>query len=191
MVTAVSTFLPSHVPEAGDTKTGLALYTVRDEMLKDTDGTLSAIARTGYNWIEAANYSNGLFYNQKPALFRKKVESFGLKLVSSHCGISSENIDKIVSDTVDAGISYLVLPSLPVFWRRTLNGYKEAAGFFNRAGEKCNKAGIKFAYHNHRNEFIRTGNQIPYELLLQNTDPALVTFELDLCWRTCSRAERS
>jgi sugar phosphate isomerase/epimerase len=186
IATAATTFLPSQFPKATDIKTGLALYTVRDEMMKDPDGTLSAIARTGYNWVEAANYSNGLFYNQKPAVFRKKVDSFGLKLISSHCSFSSENIDKIVSDTIEAGISYLVLPSLPVFWRRTLNGYKEAAGFFNRAGEKCIKAGIKFVYHNHRNEFKGNGNQIPYDLLLQNTDPELVTFELDLCWITAA-----
>ena len=132
IATAATTFLPSQVPKA-DIKTGLALYTVRDEMMKDPDGTLSAITRTGYNWVEAANYSNGLFYNQKPAVFRNKVDSLGLKLISSHCSFSSENIDIIVSDTVEAGISYLVLPSLSVSWRRTLDGYKEAAGFFNRA----------------------------------------------------------
>jgi sugar phosphate isomerase/epimerase len=170
--------------KAADIKTGLILYTVRNEMMKDPDGTLKAVAEMGYNWVEAANYSNGLFYNQKPVDFLKKVESFGMKFLSSHSGVNASNIDKAVSDAAEAGLKYLVLPSLPGAWGKSLDGYKEASDFFNLAGEKCKKAGMKFGFHNHWTEFKKINDQIPYDLLVTRTDPKLVIFELDLCWIT-------
>lgn len=181
---AATAFLPSMDFKTSDIKTGLILYTVRNEMMKDPDGTLKAVAEMGYNWVEAANYSNGSFYNQKPADFRKKVESYGLKFFSSHSGVNAANIDKAVADAAEAGLKYLVLPSLPGAWGKSLDGYKEAADFFNLAGEKCKKAGMKFSFHNHWTEFKKIDDHIPYDLLVTRTDPKLVTFELDLCWIT-------
>lgn len=181
---AATAFLPSMDLKAADIKTGLILYTVRNEMMKDPDGTLKAVAEMGYNWVEAANYSNGLFYNQKPADFLKKVESFGMKFLSTHSGVNATNIDKAVSDAAEAGLKYLVLPSLPGAWGKSLDGYKEASDFFNLAGEKCKKAGMKFGFHNHWTEFKKIDDQIPYDLLVTRTDPKLVIFELDLCWIT-------
>ena len=181
---AATAFLPSLDFKAADIKTGLILYTVRNKMMKDPDGTLKAVAEIGYNWVEAANYSNSLFYNQKPADFRKKVESYGLKFLGSHCGVNAANIDKAIADAAEAGLKYLVLPSLPGAWGKSLDGYKEAADFFNLAGEKCKSAGMKFGFHNHWNEFKKIEDQIPYDLLVTRTDPMLVTFELDLCWIT-------
>jgi sugar phosphate isomerase/epimerase len=81
-------------------------------------------------------------------------------------------------------LKYLVLPSLPGDWGKSLDGYKQAADFFNKTGEKCKKVGIKFGYHNHWGEFKKIDDQIPYDILLKNTDPSLVTFEMDLCWIT-------
>lgn len=184
MAVAATAILPTMAFKAKGIKTGLILYTVRNEMMKDPDGTLKAVAETGYNWVEAANYSNGLFYNQKPSDFRKKVESYGLKLLSSHSGVNATNIDKAVADAAEAGMKYLVLPSLPGAWGRSLDGYKEAGDFFNLAGEKCKKVGLKFGFHNHWTEFKKIDDQIPYDLLVTRTDPKLVFFELDLCWIT-------
>lgn len=181
---AATAILPSMDLKAAKIKTGLILYTVRNDMTKDPDGTLKAVADMGYNWVEAANYINGLIYNQKPADFRKKVESFGMKLLSGHFGVNASNIDKAVGDAAEAGVKYLVLPSLPDPWGKSLDGYKEAADFFNLAGEKCRKNGMKFGFHNHWSEFKKIDNQIPYDLLVTRTDPKLVTFELDLCWIT-------
>jgi sugar phosphate isomerase/epimerase len=155
-------------------------------MMKDPEGTLKAVAETGYNWIEAANYSNGLFYNQKPADFRKRVQSYCLELISSHDSVNLSNIDKAIADAVEAGLKYLVLPSLPRAWNRSLDGFKEASDFFNLAGAKCKAAGIRFGFHNHTTEFKKIDHQVPYDLLLTRTDPDLVTFELDICWITAS-----
>ncbi len=181
---AATAFIPSMDFSRANRKTGLILYTVRQDMQKDPDGTLKAVSEMGYNWVEAASYSNGAFYSQKPADFRKKVESFDLKLISSHIGVNATNIDKVVTDSAEAGLKYIVLPSLPGAWGKSLDGYKEAADFFNLAGEKCKKAGMKFGFHNHWQEFKKIDDQIPYDLLVTRTDPKLVTFELDLCWIT-------
>jgi sugar phosphate isomerase/epimerase len=181
-VVAASYLLPYPELNSDDISTGLALYTLRDEIEKDIDGTLEAVARTGYNWVEAAGYSDGLFYNLKPSDFRRRVEKNGLRLISSHCGANAENIDRVIADSSEAGISYLVLPSLTPEWRKSADGFRNAAGFFNLAGEKCRKAGMKFCFHNHTTEFKKMGGVIPFDILLNRTDPTLVTFELDLCW---------
>jgi sugar phosphate isomerase/epimerase len=179
-VLPLSGFFPAEI------RTGLALYTLRDAMFKDPDGTLANVARIGYNWVEAAGYADGRFCNLKPFDFRNLVEKHGLKLVSSHSMVNQANIDMVVADTAEAGISYLVMPSLPSLWRKSLEGYKEAARFFNIAGEKCRNAGLRFAFHNHTSEFKKFRGQIPYDLLLSATDPSLVTFEPDICWMTAA-----
>lgn len=183
IATAATTFLPSMDFKSANKETGLILYTVRNALLKDPDGTLKAVANMGYNWIEGA-YSNGLFYIFKPVDFKKKVESYGMKFLSSHNGINASNADKMIADAAEAGLKYLVLPSLPGEWGKSLDGYKQASDFFNTVGEKCKKAGIKFAFHNHYIEFKKIDDQIPFDILIKNTDPSLVTFELDLCWIT-------
>jgi sugar phosphate isomerase/epimerase len=186
IVAAATALLPSIDFKAADIKTGLILYTLRNEMMKDPGGTLKAVAETGYNWIEAASYSNGLFYNQKPAAFRKTAESYGLEWISSHNSIDYVNMNKTIADAAEAGLKYLIMPSLPRIWNRSLDGFKEASDFFNLAGAKCKSAGMKFGFHNHTTEFKKIDNQIPYDLLLSRTDPDLVTFELDLCWITAA-----
>jgi sugar phosphate isomerase/epimerase len=184
---AAAVSIPGSLLKSNDITTGISLYTVRAEMEKDQYATLKYVAETGYSWVEAANYTEGLFYNQKPVDFRRRVEYHGLKLISSHMGATPANIDRAVSDCADAGVTYLVLPSLPPEWRKYPDGYKEAAHFFNVAGEKCKKSGLKFCFHNHRNEFKRSRGFIPFDLLVNETDRSLVSFELDLCWITAGK----
>jgi len=59
---------------------------------------------------------------------------------------------------------------------------KKNVDFINEMGEKCKKVGMKFCFHNHYTEFEKVDYQIPYDVLMINTDPKLVTFEMDLCW---------
>ena len=178
------TIIPSIACSPQVRKTGLILYTVREEMNKNPLETLDKIAEVGYNWIEAANYSNGLFYKMKPLKFRQEIETRGMSLISSHNGLNPENIDEVVNAAAEAGLSYLVMPSLPRKWTESLDGFKEAADFLNFAGEKCKAMGMKVGFHNHSIEFRPIDEQIPYDLLVEGTDPELVTFQLDLAWIT-------
>lgn len=160
---------------------GLILYTVRDDMKKDPVKTLEQVASIGYKVLEAAGYSNGKLYGMDPAEFKRTVDSFGMKLISSHTGVTMDNIDKVIDDAHKAGLKYVIKPS---FHAKSIDEFKKGADEFNKFGEKFKAAGIQFGYHNHSFEFKKTGGQIPYDMLLKGTDPKLVTFELDLFWIT-------
>jgi len=162
--------------------TGLILYTVRQEMKRDVVGTLESVSSMGHNWIEAADYSGGLFYGLPPKEFSKLVKGNGMKLLSSHNAINRENSDKMTDDAAAAGLKYLILPSLPGAWSRSLDGFKEAAEFMNYAGALCKSKGIKFGFHNHSVEFREIEGVVPFDILAGQTDPELVVFEIDLCW---------
>ncbi|MCU0377513.1 MAG: sugar phosphate isomerase/epimerase [Bacteroidales bacterium] len=167
-------------------KTGLALYTVRDEMDKDPAATLAAVAAIGFNWVEAANHNNRTFYGLKPKEYGKLVKKNGMEPLSTHSGVRPENEDYMIEDTAEAGMKYLILPSLPADWRNSLSDYQRTADYFNKVGEKCKKAGLTFAFHNHEVEFEEIDGKVPFDILAENTDPKLVTFELDLAWITAA-----
>lgn len=160
---------------------GLILYTVREEMKKDPIKTLEKIAQIGYKVIEAAGYNQRLFYGMKPSKFKEVVNSFGMKLISSHTGISDKNLNEVIEDTAEAGLKYVIHP-----WMKTGNAdvYKKAAEEYNKFGEAFKKAGIQFGYHNHAFEFEKNDGKAFYDILLKETDPDLVIMELDLYWIT-------
>lgn len=167
-------------------RTGLALYTIRDAMAKDPAAALAGVASAGYDWIEAADHSGGLFYKMKPKEFGKLVRKAGLEQVSSHSGIRPDNYAVMIDEAAEAGFKYIIMPSLPHEWTATTEGFKKAADFFNQCGEKCRKAGIKFGFHNHQIEFAALNGQVPFEILADNSDSKLVVFELDIAWITAA-----
>ena len=68
--------------------------------------------------------------------------------------------------------------------RKTLDDYKRVGEAFTRVGAQARAAGLRFAYHNHAFEFAPLEGRVPYDVLLESTDPAMVEFELDLYWIT-------
>lgn len=167
-------------------KTGLALYTIRDAMGTNAAGALAAAGETGYNWVEAADHRDGKFYGMKPKEFGKLVKKSGMVALSSHSGVNAGNYEQMIDDAAEAGMSYIILPSLPGDWSGSIDGYQRAADFFNKAGERSRKAGIRFGFHNHQIEFAEINGRVPYDVLLELTDPKLVTFEIDIAWITAA-----
>ena len=161
---------------------GIQLYTIRNHVNEDLAGTLKILKEIGYSTIEAAGYSNGKFYGLTPKEFNKMVTDAGLKLLSSHCGINIQNAQQISDVHLEAGISYLVIPSIPADRRKTLDDFKALAGEFNEIGEICNKKGLTFGYHNHAFEFEKMDKKIPYDTLLKETDADYVFFQMDTYW---------
>ncbi len=161
---------------------GLQLYTVRKEISSDLIGTLKKVADIGYTSIELAGYRNGRFYGKTPKEFKNIANDLGLQILSSHNGIKPGQIEKIVEDNANLGVEFTVLPYLGNTQRKTLDDYKRLTDSFNKYGEVCKKAGIRFAYHNHDFEFDKMDDNIPYDVLLEGTDPNLVKFEMDLYW---------
>ena len=136
---------------------GIQLYTIREMVNKDFKGTLKILSEIGYNSVEAAGYGDRKFYGYEPQEYAKICNDYGILPLSSHSGINPENADTVIEDTAKAGMSYLVLPSIPKEKRQTLDDYKRLADEFNQIGEKCKKSGLKFGYHNHAFEFEKIG----------------------------------
>ena len=161
-------------------KVGIQLYTVRDQMKADFEGTLARIAQIGYKEVEFAGY-----YDRTPADVRAILERNGLSAPSTH--LMSDNLDgwkKAIDLAKSVGHDFMVAPWIPEEKRKTLDDWKRIAQEFNAVGGLAKDAGIQFAYHNHDFEFPKVEGQVPYDVLLQNTDPKLVQLEIDLYWIT-------
>ena len=165
---------------------GLQLYTVRDKIQQDLKSTLEKVAKIGYNSCEAAGYNvtDGTFYNMAPKAFVDLLNSLGMPLHSSHTVFELDAAEKVIGDAAASGAKYIIYPYLPDQFRTNLDGWKATAEKFNKIGEIAKTNGIKFGYHNHAFEFEKMEDQIPYDLLLTETDPSLVTFEMDTYWVT-------
>jgi sugar phosphate isomerase/epimerase len=163
-------------------KIGVQLYTVREEMKHDFEGTLARVAKIGYREVEFA----GLF-DHSPRDVKSMLDRNGLTAPSSHVPYKTLGATwpQTLEDAHVLGQSYIVCPSVDEDVRKSPDGWKRVAEAFNRAGEASKKAGIQFAYHNHTLEFVPgTDDKLIYDELLAETDPKLVQMEMDLCWIT-------
>ena len=177
---------------------GLQLYTVRDAMQQDPNGTLTKVAQIGYNSVEGATYTGSeKFYGMDPKTFAGVLKQNNLIMPSSHYRLGEEKTngadtqgtmlhdwDRAVDDAATVGVKYMVCAYLSEEERGGIDHYKQLAEQFNKAGERCKKANIQFCYHNHDFEFAAQNGQLPYDVLLNNTDKDLVKMELDLYWVT-------
>jgi sugar phosphate isomerase/epimerase len=160
---------------------GVQLYTVRDVLPRDFDGTLARIAHIGYQEVEFAGYMG-----RTAAQVRDAIRRAGLTAPSAHVPLAAlgEGWDRVLDDAHTVGHRYVVMPWLDQKDRPNLDAYRRIADRLNRAGEAAARAGIRFAYHNHNFEFAPMENRLPYDVLLESTDPKHVSFELDLYWIT-------
>jgi sugar phosphate isomerase/epimerase len=175
---------------------GLQLYTVRDAMQKDPAAALTKVAQIGYNSVEGT-YAGGQFYGMDAKAFVALLKQNNLIMPSCHYRLGEDKDngkdmvgtilhgwDKAVEDAKAIGCKYMVCAWLSPTERGNIDHYKMLAGYLNKAGETSKKAGIQLCYHNHDFEFIKDNDQLPYDILLNNTDKDLVKFEIDLYWLT-------
>nr|MDQ6890064.1 sugar phosphate isomerase/epimerase [Bacteroidota bacterium] len=158
---------------AKNTLIGLQLYTVRDAMAKDPEGTLAKVAQIGYTSVETATYTGTeKFYGMSPRDFAAVIKKNGLVVPSGHYRLGEEtpkgevqqgtilhDWDKAVDDAAAVGLKYMVCAYLSTDERGDLDHYKKVAQQLNTAGERCKKAGIQLCYHNHDFEFIKQNDQ--------------------------------
>ena len=159
---------------------GIQLYTVRKEMLADAAGTLQQLAKIGYKELESARSNKGNFYGLQPKEIKKIAGDLGMTVRSGHVHID-ENWQQSIDMAAEAGQAYLVCSSLPSEGQTVAN-YQRCADTFTKAAEQCKKSGLTFGYHNHEYEFDKVDGQVLYDVLLDRTDPKLVTMEMDLGW---------
>ena len=181
------------IPQPDEKMYGLQLYSVRGHMNKDPKGTVAKVGAMGYNFVETAGYKDGKFYGMEPLEFKKLCEDNGLKFLGSHTGQNlpaKENWDKTmawwdeaIEAHAEAGVKWIVQPSMGEVAYKSLDGLKRYIEYFNEVGAKCKAKGIYFGYHNHAEEFTTEFEGKPVlDWMLELTDPEKVMFQLDLYW---------
>lgn len=175
---------------------GLQLYSVRSLLPKDFAGTLQMVAAAGFRNVEAAG-----FYDHSADEVKQMMSAAGLNCVSAHYPLAT--LLKTEDDTIEyaktLGLDYVICssPSVPdpskfanapggtwqaMLHSMTADDWKWNAEQFNRIGKKVKAHGMKFGYHNHTMEFRDVGGTFGLEVLLKETDPSVVTFEMDCAW---------
>ncbi|MGB3799224.1 MAG: sugar phosphate isomerase/epimerase [Lewinella sp.] len=179
---------------------GIALYTLRDTMSKDPRAVLEAVAELGYEYIEAAGYSDGKYYGMEPAAFKAMLDEVGLKPMSSHqSSMTRENAETEIADAKAAGFEYIVIPVPPeglfnfdpATRKLGMTGtVGDASDIINDIAAQASAQGMKALYHNHDFEFVANEEGIvPIDYFIQNSNPDDLNFQMDLYWVTKAGAD--
>lgn len=158
---------------------GLQLYTVRSALGKDLEGTLAAIAAAGITELEFAGY-----YDKPAKWWRDTMRAHGLTAPSSHIALPRSDADWAPHFAMakDMGHHWVIVPFVGAEYRGA-DGFKRLADRLNSSGALAKAEGLRMGYHNHDFEFAPLdGGTHGMAILLKNTDPSLVDFELDLYW---------
>ena len=128
--------------------------------------------------VEFAGYG-GLSSSEITSLLRET----GMRAASTHVGLTDleADLDGQIDFCKAIGCSHLVLPWLPAE-SRGVEFLRALAPRLNEFGSRCREQGISFCYHNHNFEFVTVENTLLLDVLLDATDPALVSLELDVYW---------
>jgi sugar phosphate isomerase/epimerase len=185
---------------AAEKEMNIQLYSARDligsaeDYAANHERVLKALADMGYSGVEAAHYGDGKFYGVSPEQFKADVEAAGLKVVSSHTGhgLSDEELatgnisealawwDEALPAHKAAGMEYVVVPHIGQ--PNTLKELQVICDYFNAVGKKCKDLGMKFGYHNHAFEMEEIEGKVQIEYMIENTDPELVFYQIDVYW---------
>ena len=157
---------------------GLQLYTVRSALAKDLEGTIAAAAAAGVNELEFAGY-----YDRDANWWKAVLDRHQLTAPATHIGLPAKDEDWAPHfERANAmGHRYVIVPSSAREFRSP-DGWKRLAERLNAGGELANRAGLRMGYHNHDYELSGAEGARGLDVLLANTSPELVDFELDLYW---------
>jgi sugar phosphate isomerase/epimerase len=164
---------------------GLELYSVRDDLKQDPEGTVRAVAQMGYQAVEFyAPYFD--WSDAQAKSMRKLLDDLGIRCYSTHNGedfFSSAKIDRARDLNQILGAKYMVLASSDP--KKDFDGWKALADELNAAADKLQSSGLKVGFHNHDAEWKPVAGKRPMEILAANTHPS-VLLQLDV--GTCLEA---
>jgi sugar phosphate isomerase/epimerase len=173
--------IPSPEPRAPSKlkRVGLELYSVRDAMHKDPEGTLAAVRAMGYTDVELL-WSFGNF-GRTTEQVRAALDHEGLRAPSAHISpiILFVGWERSLEIAHRLGHEYLIVPSFPEE-TRSLDDWKEWADRFNTAGAVARRAGIWLAFHNEPDHMPLIDGKVPYDVFVERTDPKVVRLQLDV-----------
>ncbi|WP_337043135.1 sugar phosphate isomerase/epimerase family protein [Emticicia sp. 17c] len=156
---------------------GCQLYSIRDVLPKDPRGYMKQLADMGYKYFES--YSKDPLWGMSPKDAKSYLSDIGVKMVSTHLGLPETN-EEMIAKCAEAGLNYVICPAIGM--QPSADAWKQKAEAFNKHGETCKKYGMRYGYHNHSYSFQNANGVKGQRILLDNTDPSLVCFELDMCW---------
>ena len=158
---------------------GLQLYTLRDVIVDNPEEIIRQVAEFGYKQIESYEGPMGMFWGMGNTGFKSLMDDLDVTMISSHADVFND-FERKAEEAAEIGVSYLVCPWIGAL--ENLDAYREMADTFNEIGRVAQNAGIKFAYHNHDYTFNEVNGEVPQKILMDNTDPELVEFQMDIYW---------
>lgn len=167
-------------------KIGLQLYSVREGMKKDPIGTLEAVAKAGYRYIEAANHNaaqdDGIGFGVGAKEMKTTLDRLGLSIVGCHVNpLDLERLPSVLDYHAQLGNRQIGC-DIEFYPYGNPGHLLRRCDLFNQVGALCRERGMRFYYHNHYQEFQLCCGRPVYELILENTDPELVFVEIDTYW---------
>jgi sugar phosphate isomerase/epimerase len=160
--------------------TGLQLYSLRDmQKSQGVAATLDKAKAFGFKYVEVAALGN-----LSPAEFKAQLDRRGLVPIGSHFPYARlrDDIEGVARDAKAMGLPYAGCAWIDHSGPLDEKQCRATATVFNRAGAALAKHGIKFYYHNHGYEFQPYGQGTLFDLLVAETDPKTVFFQLDVLW---------
>ena len=172
---------------------GYQLYSVRDAMAENPIETLKALKGMGYQDFEAYGFDDekGMYYGFQSAEFKRILDDMDLSVTSGHYGFSPylekgedelrRFVDRCIVGAKALNSKYITWPWIAPE-QRTIDNFKLMSLMLNKIGEQVTKANLGFAYHNHGFEFEDHDGENGFDIIIRDTDPALVKLEMDMYW---------
>jgi sugar phosphate isomerase/epimerase len=173
---AASALEPAALAKMADRPLGVQLYTVRSIIETDLPGTLKAIRKIGYRTVETYVAE----YKMSAKDLRQAILDAGLIVPSAHFGY--DDFASRLDYAKELGAEYVVCSSIPKTIANSADGYKRGADQYNVWAAQAKSMGLKFGFHNHNAEFQDFGGVTGFDVLMKNTDPALVQWQMDCYW---------
>ncbi len=186
-------------------KVGLGLFSIPNMLDKDMDGAFEMLSKIGFKEIEPfgpypfstekastswaaitpnLGFKGSGYFGKNTSTFLSSAKANGLSIPALHTDFDtlSTQMGPLAEAANELGAKYVVLPSMPPDNRKNLDDYKHTAALFNQIGAEAKKYGIRYGYHNHGYGLQMSNGKMPLDIIFDETDPALVFFEMDIYW---------
>jgi|AntRauTorcE11898_2_1112593.scaffolds.fasta_scaffold04928_2 sugar phosphate isomerase/epimerase len=169
----------SSAQSSSQTDFGLQLYTLRNVIAEDPEATLRQVADFGYTQIESYDGPMGMWWNMGNTGYKSLLDELGMTAISSHANVFEE-FERKANEAAEIGLTFIVCPWVGP--QESMDDFRRIAGQFNEMGEIANDLGLRFAYHNHAYSFEELEGELPQDVMMENTDPELVEYQMDIYW---------
>lgn len=192
-------------------KIGIQLFSLPALLEKDFEGGIQMLSKMGYTELEMfgpfefstdsakkgweaitpmLGFTGSGFFGHSADKVKAILSENKMSVPSVHSDLDTleSNMEAFAPAMEMLGFKYVTLPAIPDDRRKTMDDYKKMADTFNTIGENAKKIGLKFAYHNHGYGLSKVDGKVPFEVMIEATDPNLVFLEMDVFWTTAGRA---